>query len=280
MDQSHLDGFFRTVSRDNARPLKPGENMPKWKFDSIQAHALNRAVGEWVIRSGQHPSAIDGDGLAELLQLAEPRYVKPTAQYFKDVCYLSFFLRLALFLPLSLIATRCLVQVVFPDLYDKMKSIQMASFHHSSPHFESVSVPVGSSFVSPGVCLNPQNPISFTTDMWSGPDHEFYICLTVHWIDSQWNLHHALLDIYLCTDKHTGENLCGWMKDIWKGNDVCVRLCFSLSRVGPFAKLNCVLFALIGISAFRYYRCHSRPRCRYYERCSSMWHSFFSLCGP
>ena len=117
-------------------------------------------------------------------------------------------------------------QVLFPDLYDKMKSLQMTILHDSYPVFLSSSIPLaapaGSSLVSPGLCPNPRHPISFTTDMWSGPDHESYICFTAHWLDQDWNLKHALLDIYLCTDRHTGENLVEWMKEIWKGNDICV----------------------------------------------------------
>lgn len=58
--------------------------------------------------------------------------------------------------------------------------------------------------------------------MWTGPDHESYICLTVHWFDADWQLHHALLDILLCTDRHTGENLVEWVKQVLRANDLCV----------------------------------------------------------
>ena len=37
--------------------------------------------------------------------------------------------------------------------------------------------------------------------MWTGPDHESYICLTAHWFAPDWQLQHALLDILLCTDR-------------------------------------------------------------------------------
>ena len=225
MKQADLDGFVRTVARDNARPLHPGETMAKWKFDAHQAQALNRAVAEWIIRSGQHPSAIDGDGFDNLLQLAEPRYVVPTAQYFKDVSIFPFDLRN--WFQIGFLNCPYFVQVIFADLYDIMKSLQIESLRDSVPSFESVSllsgsVLVRSDFVSPGLCPNPLHPIAFTTDLWSGPDHESYICLTAHWLDSEWNLKRSLLDIYLCTDRHTGENLCDWMKDIWKGNQLCV----------------------------------------------------------
>ena len=115
-----------------------------------------------------------------------------------------------------------------------MKSLQIDSLRDSVPSVESVFLPPGSvhvrsGFVSPGLCPNPIHPIAFTSDLWSGPDHESYICLNTHWLDSEWNLKRALLDIYLCTDRHTGENLCDWMKEIWKGNQLCVGLSFSIS---------------------------------------------------
>ena len=60
--------------------------------------------------------------------------------------------------------------------------------------------------------------------MWTGPDHESYICLTVHWFAPDWQLQHALLDIFLCTDRHTGENLVEWIKQVLRANDICVGL--------------------------------------------------------
>jgi len=70
--------------------LREGETIPKWKFEATQAQAINRYVAEFVIRDGHHPSAIDGEGFTELLRHVEPRYVIPSAQYFKSVFYLSF----------------------------------------------------------------------------------------------------------------------------------------------------------------------------------------------
>ena len=75
-------------------------------------------------------------------------------------------------------------------------------------------------------CPNPYHPVSFTTDMWTGPDHESYICLTAHWFAPDWQLHHALLDILLCTDRHTGENLVEWIKQVLRANDICVWSCW------------------------------------------------------
>ena len=87
MEQSKLDWFVRTVAKDNARPLPPGETMAKWKFEAPQALALNRAVGDCVIRSGQHHSAIDGDGFDDILKLAEPRLCKTLCTIFQECIF-------------------------------------------------------------------------------------------------------------------------------------------------------------------------------------------------
>ena len=122
-------------------------------------------------------------------------------------------------------------QTVFHNLYDQAKSFQKTLLHAESSltHTQSValrppaSVSASSAFsVSSLPCPNPSHPMSFTCDMWSGPDPESYICVTAHWLDNQWDLHHALLDIYLCTDRHTDENIADWLKQIWKDNDLSV----------------------------------------------------------
>ena len=120
------------------------------------------------------------------------------------------------------------VQNMFPDLYDKMKAVQKNLLHDSSSFPMLTSVSDGAPASLPGSsldslsCPNPHHPISVTVDLWSGPYHESYICLTAHWLDKQWGLNHALLDIYLCTDRHTGDNLAEWMRQIWKENDISV----------------------------------------------------------
>ena len=42
-------------------------------------------MAEWIIRDTLHPAAIDGAGFTDLMRIAEPRYVLPSAQYFKTV---------------------------------------------------------------------------------------------------------------------------------------------------------------------------------------------------
>lgn len=72
------------------------------------------------------------------------------------------------------------------------------------------------------VCPNSLHALSATCDGWTGPDHESYICLTVHWLDHGFIMQHMLLDIFLCTDRHNGENLSDWINQILAENDISV----------------------------------------------------------
>ena len=150
-------------------------------------------------------------------------------------------------------------QVVFPNLYDQAKSIQRQLLHDSVSLTDSASgslFPMSASSAAVGVssltCSNPAHPISFTTDMWSGPDHESYICLTCHWFDKNWILNHALLDIYVCTDRHTGDNIAEWLKQIWADNEISVCL---LS--------DCALSALLFLSWWHLFWLAIGYICRY-----------------
>ena len=119
------------------------------------------------------------------------------------------------------------IQTYIPALYHKVKLLQKQALHDPFPSFNhpiaSVSSSLNQTLSSILQCPNPYHPVSFTTDMWTGPDHESYICLTAHWLDTDWQLHHALLDIVLCTDRHTGENLVEWIQQVLRSNDISVR---------------------------------------------------------
>ena len=70
--------------------------------------------------------------------------------------------------------------------------------------------------------LNPFHPLALTTDLWWGKDKETYICVTGHFFDKDWKLNKILLDIYLCSDRHTGENISAWIKQVLQDNDIHV----------------------------------------------------------
>ena len=70
-----------------------------------------------------------------------------------------------------------------------------------------------------------------------------FVCLTAHWLDENWAYRHALLDIYLCTDRHTGENLRGWIIQIMKDNDISV-CCSHLNSFSVVTMLVFIFFIL------------------------------------
>ena len=110
------------------------------------------------------------------------------------------------------------MQTYIPDLASKGNELLKQSLH-DDPSVEifpssssALSLPAHSesqAYIIP--CPNPHHPLSFTGDGWTGADHESYICVTAHWLDLDWEMRYVLLDVILCTDTHTGENLKEWM---------------------------------------------------------------------
>jgi hypothetical protein len=52
--------------------------------------------------------------------------------------------------------------------------------------------------------LQLQPSISYTTDLWTSPWMEPYMCITAHWIDSKWCKRKALIAFEHVTGAHTG----------------------------------------------------------------------------
>ena len=213
MKVNGLDGFLRSVQKKEVRHAPPNQLLKQWRFPAPPALAITKAIANFLLLDGHPASIVEGEGFQQLMKLAEPRYVCPSRTYFQHVsndtvlfCHV-WVLYACLCRRISLHCTtksNCfrnrLCMITFPPR------------SRSSNQSESSILP----------CPNPYHPISFTTDMWTGPDHESYICLTAHWFDSHWQLQHALLDILLCTDRHTGENLVEWIKQVSRANDLFV----------------------------------------------------------
>ena len=89
---------------------------------------------------------------------------------------------------------------------------------------------------------NPYHPIACTTDTWSGPDRAGYICLTAHWLDDDFFMKQALLDIRLCTDHHTGENLRDWIWDLLRRTGINVTIISSSGSECPLSFILCLCF--------------------------------------
>ena len=131
-----------------------------------------------------------------------------------------------------------MLQSYFPDLYWKSKEIQRGILHdeacdatlNTNLNWSDVEHAFNSFSVLP--VLNPLHPFSLTTDLWSGPDHESYICLTIHFFDLEWNFCRLLLDIFLCTSRHTGEYIGDWIVQLCTDNLLSVFcLCFQLFQL-------------------------------------------------
>ena len=80
-----LDGFTRKVSKEDARAMIPGQQMPQWKFTSSQSQGATRMMAEWVILDGLHTTCLEGEGITKLLKVLEPRFVPPCRATFTHV---------------------------------------------------------------------------------------------------------------------------------------------------------------------------------------------------
>ena len=57
--------------------------------------------------------------------------------------------------------------------------------------------------------------LSLTADMWtSTQNNDAYLGLTIHYVDSEWNLRNFLLDIIPFTTRHTGINIANSIKSV------------------------------------------------------------------
>jgi hypothetical protein len=226
MKSSGLDGWVRTVDAGDARPSSVNGGMPQWKFASPQHQRLTRACCDFLVLDGQPVSAVEGHGFLQLLDLLEPRFVPPSRTYMQEVCFSESFLCNQVLTSESLLC--CFVQTYIPELYWKTKEKQKSMLHDEvvcTTAWDDVEAEFSSHSASSTIlCPNPLHPMSLTTDLWTGPDHESYICLTCHHFDINWIFKSWLLDIYLCTNQHTGENLCEWIKQVLSDNEISVRL--------------------------------------------------------
>ena len=55
--------------------------------------------------------------------------------------------------------------------------------------------------------LSNDSKISYTSDIWSSPNQEAYMCITAHYIDEEWVLHDHVIAFRHLLGSHTGEAL-------------------------------------------------------------------------
>lgn len=119
-----------------------------------------------------------------------------------------------------------LLQTLIPNYYEKAKEIQSKWLHDQRSTHRSILLDlpaVGLASLQSSIpCLNPYHPVSITTDGYSAKYHESYICITAHFLNDKWVLEDCLLDIMLCSDNHSGENIAAWLDANLEKNKICV----------------------------------------------------------
>jgi hypothetical protein len=91
--QSHsLDQYMSSVPKKYLRPNSDVRGQPQYKFDSPPAQRLTRAVGDWILMDGLPVSAVEGEGLRQMLGVFDPRYVIPSRPWFAHVICALFLL--------------------------------------------------------------------------------------------------------------------------------------------------------------------------------------------
>ena len=78
--------------------------------------------------------------------------------------------------------------------------------------YESVLAAVRTKLLSRGVDISRwvyriENSVALTSDLWTDLTLRAFICLTASWIDENWVMQSELVNVYNCTDRHTGYNL-------------------------------------------------------------------------
>ena len=173
----------------------------------------------WFHSLDGHPASIvEGEGFQQLLKLAEPRYVCPSRTYFQHVSN-DAMLKFSFLSSVSCMS----LQTYIPALYHKVKLLQKQALHDQFPSLARVS----NRHLLPTrvlCCPAPILTILFRSQLTCGLDPTMSptSALLLTGSTPHWQLHHALLDILLCTDRHTGENLVEWIKQVLHANDLCV----------------------------------------------------------
>lgn len=56
--------------------------------------------------------------------------------------------------------------------------------------------------------------VSLTTDGWTARNTESYVTVTVHWLDSSWELKSAVLETVTLSESHTAQNLTVYLNKV------------------------------------------------------------------
>jgi zinc finger BED domain-containing protein 1 (E3 SUMO-protein ligase ZBED1) len=101
---------------------------------------------------------------------------------------------------------------------------------------------------------------SLTSDIWTSVNREAFLGLTVHYIDSDWNLCNFLLDIIPFANKHTGANIAKEIMRVLEEFNISTKI-IGLTTDNDSAMLACgkeiadIFDNEVSLMNFSYYRC-------------------------
>ncbi len=82
------------------------------------------------------------------------------------------------------------------------------------------------------ICNEIFSKISLTLDGWSARTYRSYLVITKHWVDENWNMQSVLLDFFIISSPHDGENVCTIILEILKDCKIEERCVFITSDSG------------------------------------------------
>jgi hypothetical protein len=91
---------------------------------------------------------------------------------------------------------------------------------------------------------NFRGRVCLTSDCWTCPHtHDSFMCVTVHWIDTNWVLQKRIIAFDLFNENHTGANICARVKSTMDEYKIEKKL-FSISFDNATANNKCIEFAI------------------------------------
>ena len=83
-----LDGYMRSISKDQARPSSLPHEIWTWKAGTKQHTTLQRAFLDFILIDKLPLSEVEGEGIRQLMQLLEPRFEPPGRTFVSQECRL------------------------------------------------------------------------------------------------------------------------------------------------------------------------------------------------
>jgi len=108
--------------------------------------------------------------------------------------------------------------------------------------------------------LQIEGQCSLTADIWTSINQDAYLGITIHYIDSNWNLRNFLLDIIPFTTRHTGENIANEIITILNEFNILDKV-IALTTDNESAMVVCgrklaeSLGSQLSLVTFSHYRC-------------------------